>query len=71
MVICQSSERCNNPATQWILIEYSWPTLPKENRTYLLCKYHMDHARNSASSQMSKYPETGIKILEHGTIQLN
>ena len=69
MVICQSSEDCKNLATHWILVEYSWPTLPKEMRTYLLCKDHQLHAERSASNQRLKYPETGIKIVERGTIQ--
>ena len=69
MAICQSSEGCKKAATHWVLVEYSWPTLPKEMRTYLLCEDHMNHAKKSANNQMSKYPETGIRIVEHGTIQ--
>lgn len=68
MPICQSSEGCGNQATHWILIEYSWPTLPSEQRTYLLCKDHLLRAQKSASNQMDKYPETGIRIIEHGML---
>jgi hypothetical protein len=50
MVNCQSSQSCKNAATHWILVEYSWPTLPQEMRTYLLCAYHIDHARKSAAN---------------------
>jgi hypothetical protein len=69
MVTCQSSEGCKNAATHWVLVEYSWPALPIETRTHLLCKHHMDRAKKSTSNQMSKYPETGIRIIEQGTIQ--
>jgi len=71
MATCQSREGCTNRATHWVLIEYSWPTLPKEMRTYLLCVDHMQRAQKSASNQISKYPETGIRIVEHGTLQTN
>lgn len=56
-------------ATHWVLIEYSWPMLPKELRTYLLCENHMIHARQTASDQMARFPETGIKIVEHGRLE--
>jgi hypothetical protein len=68
MAKCQSNEGCENNAVSWILIEYSWPTLPKEMRTYLLCENHLDHAQKSASNQMIKFPETGIRIVEHGRL---
>ena len=71
MATCQSSEGCANRATHWVLIEYSWPMLPKEMRTYLLCESHMKHAQRAASSQMAKYPETGIRIVEHGALATN
>jgi hypothetical protein len=68
MAKCQSSEGCPKKATNWILIEYSWPMLPNEQRTYLLCKNHLLHAQRSASNQMDEFPETGIKIIEHGAL---
>jgi hypothetical protein len=68
MATCQSNEMCPKKATQWILIEYSWPMLPNEQRTYLLCKDHLLHARKSASNQMDKFPETGIRIIEWGDL---
>ncbi len=71
MATCQSSEGCTNRATHWVLIEYSWPILPKEMRTYLLCKEHLAHAQRAATTQMSKYPETGIRIVEHGALAIN
>jgi hypothetical protein len=42
--------------------------LPNEQRTYLLCKDHLLYAQKSASSQMEKFPETGIRIIEHGAL---
>jgi hypothetical protein len=71
MTNCQSSEGCTNRATHWILIEYSWPTLPSEKGTYLPCMDHVLHAQRSASNQMEKYPETGIKIIDHGALAVN
>ncbi len=68
MATCQSSEGCRSQATHWILIEYSWPMLPTEQRTYLLCKDHLLHAQKSVSNQMHRYPETGIRIVEHGAL---
>lgn len=68
MAICQSNEECPSKATHWILIEYSWPMLPNELRTYLLCSAHLVHAQRSASKQMDKFPETGIRIIEHGAL---
>ena len=68
MATCQSREGCSNQATHWVLIEYSWPALPKEMRTYLLCESHLKHAQKIASNQMAKYPETGIRIVEHGRL---
>ena len=70
LVTCQSGEVCKDAATHWVLVEYSWPTLPTEMRTYLLCKDHLDRAKKSASNQMLKFPETGIRIVAQGTIQL-
>jgi hypothetical protein len=69
MATCQSIEGCPKRATHWILIEYSWPMLPNERRTYLLCEDHLLHAQRSASNQMDKFPETGIKIIEHGELK--
>ncbi len=71
MTTCQSSEGCSNRATGWVLIEYSWPTLPKEMRTYLLCSDHLSRAKKSVSNQVSRYPETGIRIVEHGALATN
>ncbi len=68
MATCQSIEGCSNRATHWILVEYSWPILPSERRAYLLCKHHLLRAQRSALNQMEKYPETGIKIIEHGAL---
>jgi hypothetical protein len=68
MATCQSNVGCNERATHWILIEYSWPMLPKEQRTYLLCKDHLLDAQRSVSNQMDKFPETDIKIIEHGAL---
>jgi hypothetical protein len=71
MATCQSNEGCTNQATRWILIEYSWPILPNEKRTYLLCEDHFSRAEQSASDQMRQYPETGIKIIESGSLSTN
>jgi hypothetical protein len=65
---CQSSEGCPKKATHWILIEYSWPMLPNEQRAYLLCNNHLLYAQRSASNQMDKFPETRIRIIEHGAL---
>ena len=69
MPICQSGEGCKYVATHWVLVEYSWPSLLTEMRTYLLCKDLLQPAEKTASTQMLKYPETGIRIIEKGTIQ--
>ncbi|HZW56270.1 MAG TPA: hypothetical protein VFF30_08285 [Nitrososphaerales archaeon] len=50
------------------MIEYSWPMLPNEQRAYLLCKDHLLHAQGSATNQMEKYPETGVRIIDHGAL---
>jgi hypothetical protein len=71
MAKCQASEGCERRAAYWILIEYSWPTLPNEMRTYLLCNDHLLRAQRSASDQMDKYPETGIRIVEHGALAIS
>jgi hypothetical protein len=42
--------------------------LPNEQRAYLLCNNHLLHAQRSASNQMDKFPETRIRIIEHGAL---
>jgi hypothetical protein len=69
MPTCQSKEGCTNRATEWVVLEYSSPVLPKEVRTYLLCYDHLLHARKSASAQSLGSPETGIRIVEHGSLE--